>query len=180
MGNKQGGNPAAAGWMKRVAVADALGIKVSKVRRLEGDLLHPVRGADGTWYFDPDEVEVARGRIPPGQTARAAPDALATLADGELAARLFPLFERGMVFGDVVKATHVRPAVVRALFWEWQLGYRRPRVELTASQNADEGADDATDEEDDDKVFVEWEDLVRRVYRGGGGIERLARRLPRL
>src|SRR6516164_2338424 len=29
MGNKQGGNPAAAGWMKRVAVADALGIKVS-------------------------------------------------------------------------------------------------------------------------------------------------------
>src|SRR5258708_36771601 len=95
-----------AGWMGRSAVARALDVSVSTVRRLEGTALHPVRAEDGCWYFNPDEVERARTQLTPPSTAQAAVGGADSGDDGDLAARLFPLFQRGTSFAEAVLATH--------------------------------------------------------------------------
>ena len=81
----------------------------------------PSRAKDGAWYFDPEEVEAERAKVPPSPGPAAPSHARA--ADGELSARL--------CFSSVAPpsarsfhATHVRPAAVRALFWEWRQGIR--------------------------------------------------------
>src|SRR4051812_12762548 len=57
MDKQQAGSPAKTGWLTRGEAARLLGVSVGKVRRAEGGLLHPVRGDDGAWYFEPGEVE---------------------------------------------------------------------------------------------------------------------------
>jgi len=54
--------------MTRKQVADRLGKSLATVRRIEGVLLHPTVGLNGTHHFDPDEVDdlvrdIKRGRV---------------------------------------------------------------------------------------------------------------------
>ena len=173
MGEDRGGSPAPAGGMTRAEVADSLGVSVATVRRIEGKTLHPRRASDGHWCFDPREVEAVRPAVaragkpaPPGKHAARGP------ADGELAAKLFPLFERGASFDAVVRETHASPTAVRALFHEWRLGYSQP-AEATPSDDVE---DDPPRGEADDEAFAAWEAEVRELDREQARIERLARR----
>jgi hypothetical protein len=164
--------------MTRAAVAGALGISVAAVRRLEGKVFHPVRAADGYWYFDPGEVEAARPKVSPSRKRHApAPSHPRGSSDGELAARLFPLFERGASFDEVVEQARVSPAAVRALFWEWRQGYGRPVA--PAAPGDDDDDDDALGTEDDERSFAAWEAEVCALDREQARIDRLARRYAR-
>jgi hypothetical protein len=179
MDGKGGGKVAREGWMRRPAVADALRISRTGVRRLEGELLHPARGDDGVWYFDPREVEAARAQVEPTRTVGpvrevAAPD---RTAEGELAARLFPMFAGGVSFDDAIAATRARPETVRALYWQWRQGYRRPPSETPAS--SDDGDDDdesADDPETEERAFAAWEEEVRAIEREQARIDKHGRR----
>jgi hypothetical protein len=51
------GSPAGRARCTRSAVAAILNVSVTTVRRIEGTLLHPVKGEDGIHLFDPAEVE---------------------------------------------------------------------------------------------------------------------------
>jgi hypothetical protein len=173
MGEDRGGNPAPAGGMTRVEVADSLGVSVATVRRLEGKTLHPTRASDGHWCFDPREVESVRPAMAhagkaaaPGKPTGRGP------ADGELAAKLFPLFERGASFDAVVRETHASPTAIRALFREWRLGYSQPAE--AASSDDLEGEPPSV--EVDDEAFAAWEAEVRALDREQARIDRLARR----
>lgn len=164
-----------AGWLGRSAVARALGVSVSTVRRLEGTLLHPVHAAGGARRFDPDEVERARAHL--GVAVAAVDTGFDARDDGDLAARLFPLFERGASFADVIGTTRASPESVRALYWEWRQGYRRPAPAPTAARPRAGKSDRDPDvgEADDDSTFAEWEREVRALDREQARIERLAR-----
>lgn len=168
------------GGMRRKAVAATLEMSVSNVRRLEGDLLHPMRGADGVWYFDPDEVQALqttrRVAIEPDAISRGSADGGVDDA-GDLAARLFPLFERGVSFAEAVQSTHARPSAVRALFWEWQQGYQRP-VTPAPSRRAPPLATDDVDgaDADDGDLFADWDAEVHAFERERANLDKLSRR----
>ena len=173
MGEDRGGNPAAAGGMTRADVADSLGVSVATVRRLEGKTLHPTRASDGHWCFDSREVEAVRPAVARGENAAPpAKPAARGPVDGELAARLFPLFERGASFDAVVRETHASPTAVRALFHEWRLGYSQP----ARPAPSDDVEDDLPEIETDDEAFAAWEAEVRALDREQARIDRLARR----
>src|SRR5829696_9127484 len=64
--------------LTRADVAARLGVSTSTVRRYEGDLLHPKKGADGVNRFEPAEVAALAMRlnnvtvaivVPPGSNA---------------------------------------------------------------------------------------------------------------
>jgi len=166
--------------MTRAAVAGALGISVAAVRRLEGRVFHPVRAADGYWYFDPGEVEAARSKVSRLRKRPApAPSPIRASSDGELAATLFPLFERGASFDEVVEQARVSPAAVRALFWEWRQGYGRPTAPVVSGNDDDDDDDDALGPDDDERSFAAWEADVRALDREQARIDRLARRYAR-
>jgi len=64
--------------MTRKQVAARLGRSLATVRRLEGDVLHPVVDANGVHQFDPQEVEaLARDVARPGGALRSASPGLA-------------------------------------------------------------------------------------------------------
>lgn len=123
--------------LTRSEVAERLGVSISSVRRLEGDRLHPERGADGTNYFDPAEVAdlatvLATERRPTKPTS--APPT-PKLSAGEIAARAFECFEQRYSLAEVVIALRVEPKLVRELFHEWLVSLtqgelRRPEVAL--------------------------------------------------
>lgn len=166
--------------MTRAAVAGALGISIGKVRRLEGDVLHPVKADDGYWYFDAQDVEAARPKVVRLRSRRcAAPAPRGAPVDGELAARLFPLFDRGATFDQVIQQTQVSPATVRALYWEWRQGYRQPAPATTARTADDGEGDDVAVGDEDEAAFAAWEAEVRALDRDQARIDRLASRYKR-
>jgi hypothetical protein len=166
--------------MTRAAVARALGISIGTVRRLEGDVLHPVKADDGYWYFDAQEIETARSKVSRLRARRsAAPAPGGAPVDGELAARLFPLFARGATFEQTVQQTQISPPAVRALYWEWRQGYHQPAPATTAPTVRDDDGDALPEAEEDDESFAAWEAEVRALDREQARIERLARRYRR-
>jgi hypothetical protein len=184
VGKKDAGGPVPPGWLKRGEVAEALGTSIGGVRRLEGERLHPVKAANGFWYFDPKEVEAVRPAVARVPTEGAASGRAKGTADGDLAARLFPLFARGMSFADVIAETQVSPAAVRALFWEWRQGYGRPVERPTGRTTARHDDDDDEQEEpdgpdNDEAMFAAWEAEVRSIERAQARIDRLSRRVRR-
>jgi hypothetical protein len=112
--------------LKRQNVAELLGVSTSTVRRLEGRTLHPVQDRDGTWWFDPAEVERLRAAEGVRQR-RAAPREGAPTARGRLAARVFAMFESGATLRQIVVRTKQEPATIRELHAEWSKPLERPR-----------------------------------------------------
>jgi hypothetical protein len=112
---KQGQEAAAPreGWLTRAQVAAELGYRsIFPIRKMEGRKLHPVREARG-WVFDPVEVAGLKAtRVAPGPPS-------SPRSDGQIAARVFYLFDHGRELREIVQEAEVPPSVVRELWHEW-------------------------------------------------------------
>ena len=93
------------GRLTRSKAARRLGVSVTTLRRMEGDLLHPEKGPGGVRLFDVSEVEAAFVKV---RSARQG----AIAADGEIAAEVFALLDDGLNPVDVVRQLHISPDVV--------------------------------------------------------------------
>ena len=101
------------GWLTRAQVAAELGYRsIYPIRKMEGTKLHPVREARG-WVFDP--VEVAGLKAMRTAQGPAGPPR----SDGQIAARVFYLFDHGRELREIVQEAEVPPSVVRELWHEW-------------------------------------------------------------
>ena len=98
------------GRLTRSQVATRLGVSISKVRTMEGKVLHPNK-IDGVNYFAPSEVEaVAKSQ---GKKATAG------LTDGQISAKVFDMIDHGKELREIVIELEIPPAVVRAFYREW-------------------------------------------------------------
>jgi hypothetical protein len=118
---KNARQPAAAAppswWPRRLTrhqVSTALQTSIGSVRRLEGKTLHPVRGDDGAWGFDPAEIAAIAAASKDANKSRVPPS-----AEAALAAEVFTLFNARRPFREVVTIVRQPPHVVRALYKEW-------------------------------------------------------------
>lgn len=103
-------------WPRRLTrgqVAAELETSIASVRRMEGGTLHPLKGEDGSWGFDPAEV------VPRKPRDRVEAPRAKTSPEGELAAAVFRLFNENRGFREVVTELRLPPEVVRALYREW-------------------------------------------------------------
>jgi len=109
--------------LNRRQVAAHLGVSVSTIRRREHVDLHPVYDEQGVWRFDPAELEGMLVRPSVAKT-KAKAKALKTFPrrDGELAAKVFRMFERGAGLSEIVQVLKVTPKVVRRLHRDWMSG----------------------------------------------------------
>lgn len=116
--------------LTRAEVAARLGVSTSTVRRYEGELLHPQKGADGVNRFDPQEVAILamtllgqRGTKPKNKGARKADKPRAPgRTPGDVAAEVFERLEQRQSLAEIVIGVRVTPEVVRELHREWQRG----------------------------------------------------------
>lgn len=163
MGLGQGGRADREGWLTRGAASAALGVSVKWVRNREGDLFHPKRGDDGAWYFDPREVEAARALVPRDSDTPPGPN---PPAEGDLAARLFPLFEARKSWSEIIVETKIAPAAVRACYWEWRQGFRRRRsAPAIVEEDDDDEQDIAATRVEDAAALDAWEKEMRAANR---------------
>jgi hypothetical protein len=108
------GTPAGSPPFTRSAVAAVLQVSLTTIRRWEGTLLHPVKGADGIHLFDPTEVQDLASRRPTPASAKN------SIAEGEVAAAAFALFKKKTSPRDVVIELEQSPAVIQKLHEEWE------------------------------------------------------------
>jgi hypothetical protein len=116
--------------LTRAEVAARLGVSTSTVRRYEGELLHPQKGADGVNRFDPQEVAVLamtllgqRGAKQKPKGARNTDRPRATgRTPGDVAAEVFERLEQRQSLAEIVIGVRVTPEAVRELHREWQRG----------------------------------------------------------
>jgi hypothetical protein len=87
---------------------------VTTVRRFEGSLLHPVKGADGIHLFDPAEVQELANRRPTLSPAKN------STSEGEVAAAAFALFKKKTSPRDVVIELEQSPTVIQKLYEDWE------------------------------------------------------------
>jgi transcriptional regulator with XRE-family HTH domain len=104
----------------RKAVAEALGVSKSTVRRLEedGDLTPAEIRPDGTRLFDVEQVrsvEHVERRVVRTRAPASSPDAY----DGLMAQTAFDLFDAKVELVDVVKRTGFDPRAVAAMYHQW-------------------------------------------------------------
>jgi hypothetical protein len=98
-------------------------MSVSSVRRLEFDKLHPVQDEQGTWRFDPHEVDAlaatkVRRRRRSSRSGQSEAER-ARARDGRLAAAVFRCFAKRMTLPQIVIATSQSPASIRELYRQW-------------------------------------------------------------
>jgi hypothetical protein len=126
--------------LTRADVAARLGVSTSTVRRYEGDLLHPTKGADGVNRFDSTEVAALAmtllGQKPPKAKTKPtrgtdAPRAAAR-TPGEVAAEVFERLEQRQSLAEIVIGAQVTPDLVRELHREWQRGLIEGELEQEA------------------------------------------------
>lgn len=98
--------------LTRAEVAALLHCSISSVRRLEGDALHPIIGADGVHRFDPAEI----ARIAGGRSARPVDGS----NEGERDARVFEAFEEGKGLREIVITQRLPADLVNKLHVSWQ------------------------------------------------------------
>ena len=97
----------------RGQVARRLGMSLSSVRRMEGELLKPIVDARGVHHFEEAEIQAVFVRV---RRMRAPHD---EHADGALAAAAFALFRSGADVIAVVKELREAPEKIEALFVQW-------------------------------------------------------------
>lgn len=116
--------------LTRAEVAARLGVSTSTVRRYEGELLHPDKGADGINRFDPAEVAALAmtllGQKSPKasskQTRNVDKPRTAPRTPGDIAAEVFERLEQRQSLAEIVIGVRVAPDLVRELHREWQRG----------------------------------------------------------
>ena len=174
MDTRSGDRGAEPGRLTRAAVARRLGVSVPTVRRMEGRVLHPERGEGRVRYFDEAEVDALAVHL--AQEADKKPEAPRVLTEGEIAARLFPIFERGVSWLDAVVSTKLPPKEVRAAYWQWRQGFRReiPGTAVDVDAEPDEAVP-----AHDEKAFADWEAEMRALDREQERFARLSRSLRR-
>jgi hypothetical protein len=98
--------------LTRAEAAALLRCSSSSVRRLEGDALHPIVGADGVHRFDPAEIaRLAGSRSPlPVHGSK----------EGERDARVFEAFEEGKGLREIVTTLRLPVDLVSKLHASWQ------------------------------------------------------------
>ncbi len=112
-------SPPREGWLSRDEAAAHLGVHSRTIRRWyeEADILHPERDERGRVWFDPEEVErVARERRGADVETR---DAETALDEGEVAARMFAIFNAGRGPREVVVELRLPPTKVKEVFDQW-------------------------------------------------------------
>ena len=98
--------------LTRAEAAALLRCSISSVRRLEGDALHPVVGADGVHRFDPAEIARlagSRSALPVGGSK-----------EGERDAQVFEAFEQGKGLREIVTTLRLSVDLVSRLHASWQ------------------------------------------------------------
>lgn len=98
--------------LTRAEAAALLRCSISSVRRLEGDALHPIVGADGVHRFDPAEIARlagARSALPVGGSK-----------EGERDAQVFEAFEQGKGLREIVTTLRLPVDLVSKLHASWQ------------------------------------------------------------
>lgn len=116
--------------LTRADVAARLGVSTSTVRRYEGELLHPTKGADGVNRFDAQEVAslalTLLGQKPLKPKSKESRNADKQRAPGrtpgDIAAEVFERLEQRQTLAEIVIGVRVTPEVVRELHREWQRG----------------------------------------------------------
>lgn len=107
----KGTTPPSAALLTRAEAAALLHCSISSVRRLEGDALHPVVGADGVHRFDPTEL------------ARVASHRLARPVDGsregERDAQVFEALEEGKGLREIVTTLRLPADLASKLHATW-------------------------------------------------------------
>ena len=97
--------------LTRADVTALLHCSISSVRRLEGDALHPIVGADGVHRFDPAEIaRVASHRaVRPVEGSK----------EGERDARVFEAFAEGKRLREIVTTLRLPADLVNRLHASW-------------------------------------------------------------
>lgn len=101
--------------LSRPQVAALASMTDAEVRRLDEDVLHPIRGRDGSWLYQPERViELLRKRW----LSQPRPGGEATYvvsAPGEIASRVFVRFDNGEGPAQVVIGERLNPFLVAEL-----------------------------------------------------------------
>lgn len=104
------GSPSPA-LLTRADVAALLHCSISSVRRLEGDVLHPIVGADGVHRFDPTEL----ARVASHRSSRSVDGS----KEGERDARVFEALEEGKGLREIVTTLRLPADLVSRLHASW-------------------------------------------------------------
>ncbi|MGD0838413.1 MAG: hypothetical protein ABSB49_17385 [Polyangia bacterium] len=93
--------------LTRRQVAALLGVAETEVKSRDNATFHPMKAADGSWRYPPEEVAaVLRGLVTEDSTAE---------PSGALCAKAFGHFRGGKSLVDVVVELQATPAIVRSL-----------------------------------------------------------------
>jgi hypothetical protein len=102
--------------LSRPQVAALLSMTEGEVRRLDGDRLHPHKGADGGWLYRPEEVTGVLRQLALVASAGSGPGVdMVTSAEGGIAADVFSRLEKGEGAARVVIDMRLNPTLVRDL-----------------------------------------------------------------
>jgi hypothetical protein len=130
---KQPRPPELRGKLTRSQVATRLGVSVSKVRTMEGTMLHP-EVINGVHYFGSTDVDALAQSLPVSKRSRA------RLDEGQIAARVFYLIEHGKELNEIVQELEVPPQLVRTLYHEWKTDF------MDGEEERRRAADEAVEE----------------------------------
>ena len=97
--------------LTRAEAAALLHCSISSVRRLEGDVLHPIVGADGVHRFDPPEL----ARVASHRSSRSVDGS----KEGERDARVFEALEEGKGLREIVTTFRLPADLVSRLHASW-------------------------------------------------------------
>lgn len=97
--------------LTRAEVAALLRCSISSVRRLEGDVLHPIVGPDGVHRFDPAEV----ARVASERSVRPVDGS----KEGERDARVFEALEEGKGLREIVTTLRLPVDLANRLHAAW-------------------------------------------------------------
>lgn len=99
--------PSGSVLLTRADAAALLRCSISSIRRLEGDVLHPIVGADGVHRFDPAELARVASRC----SSRSADGS----KEGERDARVFEALEEGKGLREIVTTLRLSADLVSRL-----------------------------------------------------------------
>jgi DNA-binding transcriptional MerR regulator len=141
--------------LTRPAVAAALGVHVSTVRRLEQRGALRAVGTKGRWpTFRAEDVAAL--------SAQASADGhglnVSAMTEGQLTARAFELFRRGYSHEQVVIALEQPAPRIRDFFAQWRAGYRQPPA--VRSTDAEEDV-----VQEDNRDVREWERAMKDLMK---------------
>lgn len=97
--------------LTRADVAELLHCSISSVRRLEGDALHPIVGADGVHRFDPAEI----ARVASHRSVRPVHGS----KEGERDAQVFEALEEGKGLREIVTTLRLPADLASKLHASW-------------------------------------------------------------